>query len=341
MNANESKAAAVSVDPRQQAIAAYWPSVNTLVAPLVHELIMRAKSLRVSVERLHNGCVVVDAGIACRGGLEAGLRIADICMGGLGRASLQPSGRSAWPFQLSVHCSDPVLACLGSQYAGWSLSHGEGKGSFHALGSGPGRAAACREDLFAELSYRDLAESVCLVLEVDNKPPIEIADKIARDCGVAPDQVTLILTPTRSLAGTVQVVARVLEVALHKVHALGFPLHQVVDGAGAAPLPPPAGDFLAAMGRTNDAILFGGRVQLFVDCDDVEAERLATNLPSSASKDYGKPFAQVFKDAAYDFYRIDPHLFAPAVVAVTVLKSGKTFHAGAIDERLLELSFSG
>ncbi len=93
------------------------------------------------------------------------------------------------------------------------------------------------------------------------------------------------------------------------------------------------------MGRTNDAILFGGRVQLFVDCDDREAERLATNLPSGVSKDYGKPFARVFKDAEYDFYRIDPHLFAPAVVAVTALKSGRTFHAGAIDEKLLELSF--
>ncbi len=329
-----------AVDPRQQAIAANWPSMNALAAPLVHELILQAKSLRLGVERLVNGCVVVDGGIVCRGGIEAGLRIAEICMGGLGRVLLQPSGLSRWPLQLSVHSANPVLACLGSQYAGWSLSHGEGKGSFQALGSGPGRAAACREDLFAELSYRDLAESVCLVLEVDKKPPIEIVDKIARDCGVAPDQVTLILTPTRSLAGTVQVVARVLEVALHKAHALGFPLHHVLDGAGAAPLPPPAADFLTAMGRTNDAILFGGRVQLFVDCDDSEAEGLATNLPSGVSKDYGKPFARVFKDAEYDFYRIDPHLFAPAVVAVSALKSGRTFHAGAIDEKLLELSFS-
>jgi len=338
MNAKDTRAV-ITTDPRQQAIAANWPSVNALAAPLVHELILQAKSLRLGLERLNNGCVVVDGGIGFPGGLEAGLRIARICMGGLGEVFLQPSASSRWPLQLSVHSSDPVLACLGSQYAGWSLAHGEGKGGFHALGSGPGRAAACREDLFAELSYRDLAESVCVVLEVDKKPPIEIADKIARDCGVKPDQVTLILTPTRSLAGTLQVVARVLEVALHKAHTLGFPLHHIVDGAGAAPLPPPAADFLTAMGRTNDAILFGGKVQLFVDGEDDEAGRLAANLPSSVSRDYGKPFARVFKEAAYDFYRIDPHLFAPAVVAVTALRSGKTFHAGAIDERLLEVSF--
>jgi methenyltetrahydromethanopterin cyclohydrolase len=340
MNAKESNAALV-VDPRQQLIAANWPSVNALAAPLVREMILQAKSLRLGVERLQNGCVVIDAGIACRGGLEAGLRIAEICMGGLGRVSLQSSTLAHWPMQLAVHSADPVLACLGSQYAGWSLAHGEGKGSFQALGSGPGRAAACREDLFAELSYRDLADSVCIVLEVDKKPPMAIAEKVARDCGVVGEQVTLILTPTRSLAGSLQIVARVLEVALHKAHVLGFPLHQVVDGAATAPLPPPAADFLTAMGRTNDAILFGGRVQLYVDGEDHEAEQLATKLPSSVSKDYGKPFAQVFKEAEYDFYRIDPQLFAPAAVSVTALKSGKTFHAGAIDESLLELSFGG
>ena len=326
-------------DPRQAAIGAHWPSVNAAAAPLVRELVRQAGSLRLGVERMDDGCLLIDAGIAVRGGLEAGLRIADICMGGIGHATLQPSRPGRWSAQVSVHCSDPVLACLGSQYAGWSLSHGEGKGGFSALGSGPARAAACREDLFAELGYRDIAEAVCLVLEVDKKPPAEIASKVAHDCGVAQDQLTLILTPTRSLAGTVQVVARVLEVALHKAHALGFPLHHVVDGVGAAPLPPPAANFLKAMGRTNDAILFGGRVQLFVDCDDDDAEQLARQLPSGNSRDYGKPFARVFEEAGNDFYRIDPHLFAPASVAVSALKSGRTFHAGAIDEPLLDLSF--
>ena len=335
---NETRTSAAA-DPIQQTIAAKWPSVNALAAPLIAALIGDASSLQLGIERLANGCVIVDAGIAHRGGVEAGRRIAEICMAGLGQVSLQTSGSARWPWLVSVQSSNPVLACLGSQYAGWSLVHGEGKGAFQALGSGPGRAAAAREPLFGELAYRDLAESVCLVLEVDKKPPVELTDKIARSCGVAAVQLTLILTPTRSLAGATQIVARVLEVALHKAHALGFPLHHFVDGAGAAPLPPPAADFLIAMGRTNDAILFGGQVQLFVDCDDREAERLAVNLPSSASKDYGKPFARVFKDAEYDFYRIDPNLFAPAAASVTALKSGRTFHAGARDEKLLELSF--
>jgi methenyltetrahydromethanopterin cyclohydrolase len=327
-------------DAAQQVLAAAWPSVNTLAEPLVQALLRDAASLRLGTERLGNGCTVVDAGIARRGGMEAGRRIAEICMGGLGTVSIQTSRAfTRWPWHVSVRSADPVLSCLGSQYAGWSLSHGQGEGAFQALGSGPGRAAGSREALFAELGYRDAARSVCLVLETDRVPPGALTEEIARQCSVAPEKVTLVLTPTRSLAGAVQIVARVLEVALHKLHTLGFPLRHVVDGAGSAPLPPPAADFLTAMGRTNDSILFGGQVQLFVDCDDPEAEQLAMSLPACASKDYGRPFAKIFRDVGYDFYRIDPQLFAPASVSVTATGSGRTFRAGALDERLLDQSF--
>src|SRR3954462_5586722 len=103
MNAKEDNDAVVAVDPRQQAIAANWPSVNALAAPLVRDLIVQAKSLRLGVQRLDNGCVVVDAGIANRGGLQAGLRIAEICMAGLGSASLLPATGPRWAWRVSVH----------------------------------------------------------------------------------------------------------------------------------------------------------------------------------------------------------------------------------------------
>lgn len=316
------------------------PSVNALSAPLVAALVRDAAMLRLGVERLEGGCTLVDAGIDHAGGLEAGRRIAEICLGGLGQVAIRTNPAFIrWPWRVEVHVAHPVLACLGSQYAGWSLSHqGEGQ-SFHALGSGPARALAGRETLFEELGYRDQADSTCLVMEVEQRPPAAIVEKISRDCNVAPERITLILTPTRSLAGAMQVVARSLEVALHKVHALGFPLEQVVDGMGSAPLPPPAPDFITAMGRTNDAILFGGQVHLFVRGGDEEVEELARRLPSSASQDYGKPFAQVFADYGHDFFRIDPMLFSPAQVAVTALDSGRTFHAGHLDPALLEQSF--
>ena len=316
------------------------PSVNALTAPLLEALLQDAAALRIGSERDASGSRIVDAGINYPGSLEAGRRIAEICMGGLGHVQIV-STTDAWPTRLSVHSSDPVLCCLGSQYAGWSLAHGEGKKAFHALGSGPARALAGKEALFAELEYQDRFASACLVLEVSRPPPPEIIEKVATACALPADHLTYILTPTRSLAGMTQIAARILEVALHKAHTLGFPLSAIVDGAGSAPLPPPGGDFLDSMGRSNDAILFGGRVQLFVSCSDADAADLATRLPSSSSRDYGKPFAQIFREYEHDFYKIDPMLFAPAAVMVSNLSSGKTFRAGRLDDAALTTSFSG
>lgn len=314
----------------------HWPSVNRLTNPLVAYLIAHAQELRVGVEKLSNGTTIVDAGIKHSGGLEAGRLIAEICMGGLGHVSLQTSNTfPRWPWMLSVHSNNPILSCLGSQYAGWSLAHEK----FFSLGSGPGRALAGREELYKELGYKDAADAACLVLESDKAPPMEVIEKVARDTGVKAEHLTFILTPTRSLAGTVQIVARVLEVAMHKIHTLHFPLDHVVDGMASAPVPPPSPDFLTGMGRTNDAILFGGHAHLFVKGSDEAAAKLAKELPSSASRDYGRPFAEVFKAVNMDFYKIDPMLFSPAAVTVTAIESGNSFVGGKLDAALLDQSF--
>jgi methenyltetrahydromethanopterin cyclohydrolase len=204
-----------------------FPSVNKLSAPLVHSLIDNAERLRLSVSALENGTAVIDAGIKVPGGLEAGRRIAEICLGGLGSVNLRATTDfDHWSWQIDVHTSHPVIACLASQYAGWSLSHGAGKNAFKALGSGPGRAMGSKEELFKELGYRDSADCACIVIETDILPPAGLADMISEQCGISTDKLTLIITPTTSLSGSVQVVARVLETALHKVHALGFPLRK-------------------------------------------------------------------------------------------------------------------
>ena len=317
-------------------------SVNRGVEELVRTLCDNQADLRLRLSRSSGGARLIDAGIDVPGGIEAGRLIAEICLGGLGQVSLTHLGVSPdWPLTLHVHSSNPVLACLGSQYAGWSLSHGEGKGAFHALGSGPARALACKEPLFEKLGYKDDADDCVLVLEVDRPPPDPVLDYVAESSGVALDRITAIMAPTRSLAGSTQVVARVLEVALHKAHEIGFELESIVDGAGSVPLAPPVGDFVEAMGRTNDAVLFAGQVQLFVEGEADNARDLAEHLPSCTSKDYGRPFAQVFKKYDYDFFKIDPKLFSPARVAVTHLPSGRTFRAGKIALDLLEQSFSG
>lgn len=313
-------------------------SVNRLAAPLVAQLLASADALGIAVERLDNGVTVVDAGIDVRGSVAAGVLIGEICMGGLGSVRLATRVEEGWPDWLEVSSAQPVLACLASQYAGWSLAASKeeaGGKKFFSLGSGPARALAGREDLFAELGYRDAANAGVLVLEVDRPPPPVVVDKVLRDCGLAPAGLTLVLTPTTSLAGTTQVVARVLEVAMHKAHELGFALADIVDGHAAAALPAPSPDGGVAMGRTNDAILYGGRVHLKVRGSDEAARDLARRLPSSNSRDYGRSFGDIFRDYEYDFYKIDPALFAPAEVWVSNLDSGRSWHGGALDMGLL------
>jgi methenyltetrahydromethanopterin cyclohydrolase len=326
-------------------------SVNAHALPIVKHLIANAEKLRLKISKHSNGATLIDAGIEVPGTLEAGRLIAEVCMGGLGTVTLTHSARFArWPLMVNVHSTNPVIACLGSQYAGWSLSHGEGKSAFYALGSGPARALATKvkdgevlpvEELYKELNYRDVCGETVIVMEVDKIPPVEVVDKVSKACSLDPSAVHVILTPTSSLAGAMQVVSRVLEVSLHKAHSLHFPLENILDGTASAPVNPPHPNFVQAMGRTNDAILFGGTVHLFVSGNDEEAEKLATQLPSSTSRDYGKPFAQVFKEYKYDFFKVDAMLFSPARVIVSAVDSGRSFHAGQLDEELLNRSFSG
>jgi len=310
------------------------PSVARLTKPLVDTLIGNAETFRVGVSK-HGGAVIVDAGIEHRGSLRTGLLVSEICLGGLGTVAALPAqaGKGARA-RLSVSTHNPVIACLGSQYAGWDLKSGD----FFALGSGPARAQAHLEELYHELGYSDVFDHAVIVLETDQIPPAEVVKTVSDACKVKPENLTIILTPTRSLAGNTQVVARVLEVSLHKAHSVGFPLHKIVDGLAEAPLPPPCPDFITAMGRTNDAILFGGSVQLWVDADDDEAETLAKKLPSNTSSDYGKPFAEIFTFYG-DFFKIDPLLFSPAQITVNNLATGRSFSAGMINDDLLNRSF--
>jgi len=322
-------------------MTAHSLSVNARAADLVDRLKADAATLRVGVARGALGETLIDAGGQHRGSIAAGLRVAEICMGGLGSVELVPSQATPrWPWTLVVRTADPVIACLACQYAGWKLSHGEGKGAFFAMASGPARALARKEPVFQSLAYRDAASVGTLVIEGAQPPPAPVVEKVAQDCRIAPDRLAIVYAPTQSLAGSTQIVARALEVALHKAHELKFPLDRIVDGIGAAPLAPPHPDLVTAMGRTNDAIIYGGRVQLFVTGSASEAHALANELPSEGSRDYGRPFMEIFRRFGGDFYKIDPLLFSPAEVIVTALDTGESFRKGRVDTDLLDASFA-
>ena len=315
-------------------------SVNEKSQLLVKDLIDNHNYYRVNIEKGHNGCTIIDAGINSLGNMEAGRVISEICLGGLGRVHILNTMQNAeWPLTVHVNTNDPVIACLGSQYAGWSLSSKEDGSKFNALGSGPARSLALKEPLFKDIKYSDKASSTCLVMEVDSFPPNDVIEKISNDTKVDAKNLTIIITPTSSIVGNIQVVSRVLEVALHKAHELKFPMNEIIEGFGSAPIPPTSPDFLTAMGRTNDAIIFAGITQLYVNTSDDNANELCLKMPSSTSNDYGKPFADIFKDYEYDFFKIDANLFSPSKVIISNMKTGNTFISGKIDNALMKKSF--
>jgi methenyltetrahydromethanopterin cyclohydrolase len=309
--------------------------LNDNAQRIVNGMIAEAERLRITVSRGSLGECLIDGGAMTTGGVEAGLCMAEAAMGGIGNVStFMDRASKKWPFSIEVRSSQPVLACLGSQYAGWNLSDRD----YFAMGSGPARALARVEPLFETLAYRDTASSAVLILETAKPPPPPIVEKVGKATGLATEKLTFLYAPTQSIAGTVQIVSRALEVALHKANDLKFPLENIVDGVGAAPIPAPHPDFLTAMGRTNDAIIYGGSVQLFVRGTAKAAMELAAKLPSHASRDHGQPFAEIFKRFKGDFYAIDPLLFSPAEVIVTAIETGDTFRAGERDLKMLERS---
>ncbi len=309
-------------------------NLNARAAALCRTIADNAERLRVELHLQDCGAMVVDCGVKSVGGFEAGLLLARLCLADLATVELLPSGDGLGPM-VQVHTDHPLLACMASQYAGWEVK-GE---KFFAMGSGPMRAAAAREPLFDDLKYRETASACVGILETGKLPTDEVCRDVAAKCGIEPAKLTLLVAPTRSMAGTLQVVARSVETALHKLHELKFDLHRVVSGWGAAPLPPPAQDDLAAIGRTNDAILYGGHAVLYLRGDDESLRAIGAQTPSSASKDYGRPFAEIFAGYDHDFYKIDPHLFSPAVVTLVNLDTGNSFRFGKFDEAVLAKSF--
>jgi methenyltetrahydromethanopterin cyclohydrolase len=310
--------------------------MNEAASEIADTMADQADVLRVNSFRLPSGARIIDAGVNAPGGIEAGIALAEICMGGLGNVSCTPLqiGNQSYA-GLTVWTDHPAVACMASQYAGWAISVGE----YFAMGSGPLRAhARVERELFEKLSYEEEAEEGVLVLETRSLPTDEVAVSIAEKARLEPVQLTFVVAPTASLAGAVQISARIIETGLHKIETLGFDVRRVIGATGTAPVPPVAKNDLRAIGRTNDCILYGGQARYTVEAGDAELERLAKKVPAMASRDYGTPFYEIFQRYGGDFYKIDPLLFSPAEVWLTSSESGRTFHAGRLNPEVLESS---
>jgi methenyltetrahydromethanopterin cyclohydrolase len=314
------------------------PQLNDRAKRLADHLASFANQHRVEVTTTPAGARLIDCGLKAQGGLQAGVSLARICLAGLGDVSLTPGEIDGLPLPLVQVVTDwPVAACMASQYAGWQVSVGK----YFAMGSGPMRAAAGREELFEKIGWRETPAVAVGTLEARKLPGDDVIASISEKTGLPPDKITLLVAPAASPAGTLQVVARSIETALHKLYELGFDLQDVVSGHGTAPFPPVGNDEIKAIGWTNDAILYGGRVTLWVKSDDARIAEVGPSVPSSASADHGAPFAAIFNRYDRDFYKIDPMLFSPAEIVFCNLTSGRLHHFGRVEPDILRKSFTG
>jgi methenyltetrahydromethanopterin cyclohydrolase len=311
-------------------------TLNERALELSDRMAANAERLGIAVRILGCGTRLVDCGIEAAGNIEAGVRLAEVCTAGLATVSVvahRPDGRRGSAVEIAT--DQPVASCMASQYAGWEIR----VGAFFAMGSGPMRSAAGREELFDVIGHRERPPVCVGVLESGRLPPEAVCMDLAAKCGVGPERLTLLVARTASPAGTVQIVARSVETAMHKLHELRFDLTRIESGTGIAPLPPPGDDDLAAIGRTNDAILYGGHVVLGVRGDDESLRRIGPQVPSDASPDHGRPFAEIFARYDHDFYRVDRALFSPAVVELRNVDTGRTFSYGRFEPDVLAESF--
>jgi methenyltetrahydromethanopterin cyclohydrolase len=322
-------------------------SLNLSALSLVNRLGDEAEKYGVRIEKTASGSTIIDAGIQAKGGFLAGQMVTEICLGGYGQAKILPYqfGDVVLP-TIYVQTDFPAIATLASQFAGWRIKVGK----YSAIGSGPARALALKpKELYSKLGYSEKSEVAVLVLETNKKPPEEVIQKISDQCEVSLENVFLVLISTSCLAGSTQVSGRIVETGLHKLEKLGLDPKVVQYAWGYAPIIPLHPKFDEAMGRTNDAILYGGTAYYIVDYEsDDEIQKIIKLAPSSASrmiqeaKELAKKsprFLDIFKEAGFDFYEIDPNIFAPAVMVINNMRTGKIFSAGSLDIDVLKGSF--
>ena len=312
-------------------------SVNQKAYELVQTLCEESAEYCISVKKTKLGTTLIDAGIRSKGGFKAGKTITEICMGGIGEARIFSKRYDNFELPaIFIQTDNPAVATLGSQFAGWQIKSGD----FFAIGSGPARALALKpRDIFDKIKYKDKADVAVIVLETSKEPSKSLIEELSSECKVVPSQLYIILVPTTSAAGSTQISGRIVETGVHKLLKLGVDPLSIQHAWGYAPIAPVDPKFTEAMGKTNDAILYGGvSYYALKHKNDEKLKALLEKAPSSASKQYGKPFKEIFKEANYDFYRIDPNLFAPARFIVNNVTTGNVFQVGEVNVKVLKQS---
>jgi methenyltetrahydromethanopterin cyclohydrolase len=252
---------------------------------------------------------VLDAGVVKRPPLSSALKIAEASLGGLGKVTLDDDIHVSIPKM-------PAVATLGCQLAGWKVDFGGAS----ALGSGPARLLAKKpEKIVSKLDYCETSQKAALLLESRIFPDAFTLDALLKDAAVR--DLIIAVFAGDSLTGLVNVLARVVEVGVFRLHKLGYDTNRITSAEGSVPFLNLGKD---SMFEANDAIIYHGAVSLTVEGWDPS---LTARGVSRNSEAFGKPFSQIFDEADGNFYDIPADIFAPAKLSVKDTKTGETYIA--------------
>ncbi len=329
-------------------------SLNERALLIVEEMISKNEELGIKVSKASCGATIIDCGVNVKGSINAGIYVTRITAGDLIQVHIATMNYDDFSLPI-IHISTdyPILATMGGQLGDWEVKHG----NYFAIGSGPARALALdrniptavgikREklhkiglvtytprEIYEKIGYKDYYDKAVIVLESLEIPPNEVLELVSKACHIMPKNLFALIVPTSSIAGAVQIAGRVVEVGIHKLGLLGFDFTKIFFGSGYAPIAPIHSDSIEMMGRTNDAIRYGGVTYYKVDYpNDEELKEFIAKVPP---KD-GKSFVSIFKDATYGFYDVDLTAFAPAIITINNVRTGNTFKAGYIKKNLLK-----
>jgi len=315
-------------------------SVNQQAAKIVkEEIIPNAEQLNCKVHQLKNGALVVDMGVEMPGGYRAGRLFTEAMIGGMGDIQFGTfqCGAISLP-SIDVYIDHPMTSTLSTQFSGWKMKGKNVDGWINPIGSGPARAIA-RNDVFSQSwDYQDIHHEAVFGAQTIELPDEDMAEEIAKQCKISPENVYILAARTGSLAGSIQVCSRTVEATGWRLTRKGFDTKKILSGMGTCPIAPPVRDELKAMDRVNTALLYGASVRWLVDCDDSEIESIIDTLPFNASRRFGEKFIDIFEEGKRDFYLVDKDIHTIARFEITNLSSGHTFRSGELREDLLEES---
>ena len=316
-------------------------SLNQAAMEIISPILDDPERYGARLTRSAGGATIVDLGVAASGSWLGAKLWVEAAHGGM--AEFTYGRMRVKDMELptaEVIIDNPMLSVIACESGAWKL----GEGQFVPIGSGPARAKA-RADRFAKrVEYSDPSPDVVLQLQMKQLPTDETLQFVADACGISQSHLVAMVAPSASLVGGVQVTSRSFEQAMISLgRNTNFDLSTIVYGYGSAPIPPVVDDEVLAMGRINDALVYGSSTGLWLrHPDDDEVRRTAESMAFSAraGDDYGQSYADIYDTYGRSLFNIPARLDSPAHVTLTNILTGSVFSAGKIDEDRLYRTFT-